>query len=290
MTPFMRALAYAAIAVCGAALLGACSSTALLNRIIPQSGYNIHSDIPYGSHPRQKLDIYVPDNLSANAPVIVFFYGGSWQNGSKSDYRFLGQAFSSKGYITAIADYRLYPEIRFPAFLEDGAQALVWVHRNIRRYGGDAEKLFVAGHSAGAYIAVMLGVQSPYTTSIPPTWIKGVIGIAGPYDFLPFTDPNIKDIFSREKDTATQPIRWVKPGLPPMLLATGDEDTDVSPQNTLRMARALNEQQVSVTTPVYPGVGHIGIILSLADGFRSKTPLLNDIDQFISTILAKEKP
>ena len=208
MNRIIRNLAVLTVIIGSAALLAACSGPTLLNALIPHSGYSIKTNISYGNHPRQQLDIYRPDSLTANTPVIVFFYGGSWQKGSKDDYRFVGQAFAAKGYITVIADYRLYPEVRFPAFVQDGAEALAWIHQNIAEYGGNAQQIFVAGHSAGAYIAVMLGTGSEYTPHLDG--IKGIIGIAGPYDFLPFTDPAIKDIFSQVADQKTQPIYWVK--------------------------------------------------------------------------------
>lgn len=290
MTFFGQKFSLVVLSLFGAGLLAACSGPALLNSLVPRDGYTVHGDIAYGDQARQRLDIYVPDNLSADAPVIVFFYGGSWQSGSKSDYRFVGQAFASKGYVAVIADYRLYPDIQFPTFLDDSARAVAWVDENIHRYSGDRNHLFVAGHSAGAYIAVMIGLRSPYTKSAHDTDIKGIVGIAGPYNFLPFTDPKIKDIFRPEDDVKTQPIHWVKPGLPPLLLVTGDKDKDVLPQNTITMTQALRDHKVSVTSAIYQGVAHVGIILSLAKGFRSKTTLLDDIDLFIQKTMEKEKP
>jgi acetyl esterase/lipase len=264
-------------------MLTGCSGVDILNSIVPHSGYTIHKNIAYGDNHRQHLDVYVPDNLKSPAGVIVFFYGGRWEKGSKDDYRFAGQAFASKGYITVIADYRLYPEVYFPAFMDDAAQAFAWTHANISQYGGDPAKLFVAGHSAGAYIAIMLTVNDRYLKGAGANraWIKGAIGMAGPYDFLPFADSDIKAIFSKEKDADTQPINFVAPGLPPILLAHGDKDTEVYPKNTLHMAARLRQMGDPVTERIYPGVAHIGIALSLADGFRSKARLLADIDDFI---------
>jgi acetyl esterase/lipase len=272
----------------GAAILAlaACAKVDLLNAWVPHSGYTLHRDIAYGSEPRQKLDIYVPDNAPTDAPVIVFFYGGSWQQGAKADYRFAGQALASKGYVTVIADYRLYPEVYFPTFMEDAAKAVQWTHEHIGEYGGDAKKLFLAGHSAGAYIAVMLTLNEQYLRAQggKRSWIKGTIGMAGPYDFLPFTSPNIKALFSKQADFDTQPINFVGPHMPPMLLLTGDEDTDVYPKNTRHLAEKLRKAGNHVTEKIYPGVAHIGIILALAEGFRDKAPTLFDIDTFIKEI------
>jgi acetyl esterase/lipase len=255
----------------------------VLNFTIPRAGYTVHRDIAYGDNPRQKLDVYVPDTPAPGHPVMVFFYGGSWQSGEKGDYLFAGQAFASKGIITVIADYRLYPEVYFPAFLQDGARAVAWTHAHIRDYGGNPDNLFLSGHSSGGYIAVMLTLDERYLAGagVQSAWIKGTAGIAGPYDFLPFTDPKIKALFSTAADIDTQPIHFARTGLPPMLLMTGDKDTEVYPRNTAHLTARLRDLGQPVTERIYPGVAHVGIVLSLANGFRGKAPVLEDITAFV---------
>lgn len=261
----------------------ACSGPEFIDFITPREGYRLHRNLAYGDHPRQQLDVYVPSNMTGSAPVMMFFYGGSWQKGSKDEYRFVGQAFAAKGYVVVIADYRLYPEVHFPEFMHDAAKALRWAHENIAGYGGDPENLFLAGHSAGGYIATMLTVNPRYIREAggATSWIRGSIGIAGPYDFLPFTDPKIKDIFSKMPDRLTQPIHFVKAHLPPILLLTGDADEDVLPRNSLNLAAKLQRYQNEVTVKTYPNVAHIGVVLALANGFRYKAPVLEDIDAFV---------
>ena len=283
----LKNLLIAAIAIGCAVFLSSCA-VSLLNFIIPRSGYTIHKNIAYGPDTRQQLDIYVPDNLQKPAPVIVFFYGGSWQFGSKDDYLFAGQAFASKGYIAVIADYRLYPQVYFPAFLQDCAAAFTWVHAHINDYGGNEDDLFLAGHSAGAYNALMLALNPVYIEGAHGdlAWIKGVIGISGPYDFLPFTDPKIIALFSTSTNAATQPIHFVRADMPPVFLATGDSDTLVYPKNTYHLTATLQEFHDPVEMHIYPGLGHIGAALSLANGFRSKAPLLDDIRIFVNAVNA----
>ena len=270
--------------------LTGCSSADVLNFIIPRTGYSIHHDIAYGDNKRQHLDIYVPDKPDPSGSVIVFFYGGSWQKGNKETYRFVGQALASKGYVAVIADYRVYPEVYFPAFVEDGANALAWVHGHIREYGGNPSNIFLAGHSAGGYIAVMLTLNDSYLRAAggKRSWIKGTIGIAGPYDFLPFTDPNIIALFSKVEDSKTQPITFVGPGVSPLLLLTGDQDDEVGAKNSQNLVAKLREFDDPVQERIYPGVAHIGIVLALADGFRSKAPILEDIDAFIHATKARK--
>src|SRR6185312_7779902 len=169
----------------------------LLNAAIPKTGYRMQPDLAYGPLPRHRLDLYVPDGLSGPAPVLLFFYGGSWQSGSKNIYRAFGQAFASQGIVTAVADYGLYPDVKYPAFTEDGAHAVRFLHDHAPEHGGDPARLIVSGHSAGAYIAAMLGVNPIYLSAAggDPSWIRAIIGIAGPYDFLPLHDAALIDIF-----------------------------------------------------------------------------------------------
>ena len=262
--------------------LTACSQAAL-NLLGPGGRYHVVRDMAYGADPRQKLDLYVPDNLADPAPVLLFFYGGSWTGGSKARYFAFGQAFASKGIIIAVADYRLYPLVRYPAFVEDGAQAFAWLHTYAGTYGGDADRIFLAGHSAGAYIAVMLAADRSYlaATGLDPASVRGVIGISGPYDFLPLRDDELIAIFSGANRRETQPIDYIDGVRPPMLLETGTEDTIVSPANTSRLAARLRSLGSPVEERQYSGIGHIGIILSLLPGLRGRTHLYSDMLEFV---------
>ena len=244
------------------------------------------SDVTYGTHPRQKLDVYRPSGASASAPVVVVIYGGSWNSGSKSDYTFLGKALASRGFVAMIIDYRLVPEVRFPAFLEDCARAVVWAHDNAAQFGGDPSRLFVFGHSAGAYNAVMVALDAHYLSALgsDPKIIRGVAALAGPYDFLPLDVDSTKEAFGKAEDLAqTQPINFVSKTAPAMFLATGDADTTVRPRNTVGLADKLKRAGGSIEVRRYPGVGHIEIMLALSLPFRSKAPVLDDVVRFFNT-------
>ena len=262
-------------------LLAACSPIPTLNRLISRAGYHVVKDLPYGSFPRQKLDLYVPDH--PNGTVLLFFYGGGWQSGDKSMYPAFGQAFAAQGILTAIADYRLYPEVRYPAFVQDSARAFAYVRANAARYGGDARKLFVSGHSAGAYNAMMLAADPHYLKDAGAdiSQICGVIGIAGPYDFLPLIDPGYIATFEGANRPETQPITYIDGKRPPMLLAYGTSDSVVEPRNSIALARKLESFGSKVTLKAYPHSGHVGIILSLVPGLRWMTPLRADMLDFI---------
>jgi acetyl esterase/lipase len=262
----------------------ACSPAPLLNLIVPRDGYHVLRDLAYGTDARQKLDLYLPDALKRPAPVILFFYGGSWQSGKKSDYLAFGQAFASRGIVVAVADYRLYPTVRYPAFVEDGARALTFLHAHVAQFGGDPARIFLEGHSAGAYIAVMLASDRSYLrkAGADPDWIHGVIGIAGPYDFLPLVDNDLIAIFGGADRPETQPINHIDGPRAPMLLATGTDDSVVGPKNTFHLEARLRSWNSPVKVITYPGIGHIGIILSLAPGFRGTTTLRGDITDFVA--------
>ena len=267
-------------------LLAACTpSPALLNVLVPRTGYHVVKALAYGEGPRRKLDVYVPDHLKAPAPVLLFFYGGAWMSGSREQYLAFGQAFASLGIVTVVADYRLYPEVTYPAFVEDGAQAVAWVHAHAAQYGGDPQRLFISGHSAGGYIAAMLGSDPKYLAAAGGdlSWLRGVIGIAGPYDFLPLTDPDYIAIFHGPMNRQAMPVTHIDGKRPPMLLAWGVDDGTVGAKNIDHMEARLKAMNSPFETRRYPGTGHIGIILSLLPGFRGRTTLRQDMAAFIQS-------
>ena len=263
------------------ATLASCSGADILNATVPRTGYTLTKNIPYGTHPRQTLDIYAPETPSR--AVIVFFYGGSWKSGSKDIYRFVGQAFASKGYTVVIPDYRIYPEVRYPTFLEDSAQAVAWTHSHISEYAANPKNIFLAGHSAGAYNAVSLALNETYLhkAGYNPKNLRGVMALAGPYDFLPFTDPDIIQTFSTAYGPETQPISYAGKNKPPLLLMHGDADEDVLLRNSNNLATKLKEFHSPIEQRTYGGVGHYGIIISLSPLFRYKSPAFEDMQIFL---------
>jgi acetyl esterase/lipase len=268
--------------------LSLCSPLTIINALTPRGGYRLIADSAYGASPRQKLDLYLPQPIAAPAPVVVFFYGGSWQTGVKRDYRFIGQAFASRGFITIIADYRLYPEVRYPAFLEDAATVILWAHWEVPKHAGALERLFLAGHSAGAYIAAMLGLDGQWLGKVgldTAQSIRGVLGFSGPYDFLPLHDPILKIIFGPEEDLpATQPITHARTGAPPIFLAAGTADLVVKPDNSSRLAARLRAQGNLVEEKYYPRLGHGQIAGAIAAPLRFLAPVLHDALSFMMQV------
>lgn len=269
--------------------LSACDGAQLLDLVVSDDGYKLHRDIEFGPHRREKLDIYVPEKPNPSGAVLLFFHGGAWQKGDKNRYRFIGQAFASRGYVTVVANYRLYPQVHYPVFMADSARALAWTYRHIKEYGGNEDNIFVAGHSAGAYNAVLLALNEEFMREQGgrSSWMRGAIGLSGPYDFLPFTDPEIRAIFSRADAKDTQPINHARKGAPPLLLMSGDADHEVGLSNTQHLAARMKKLGGDVTSHVYPGVGHIGIVLALAESFHHRAPTLEHMLAFMK---AHSKP
>ena len=240
--------------------------------------------IAYGSDARQQLDIYAPLGRTETAhPVLIFFHGGSWRDGEREGYGFVGRAFASRGFVTVIADYRKAPKVRFPAFVQDTAATIAWVHTNIAKHDGDPECIFLMGHSAGAHIAMMAALDPQWLAAkdLKPDVIKGVIGLAGPYDFLPLTSESSKIALGQWPDlTETQPITYVRADAPPLLLLTGDKDTVVKPRNSQALADKIAALGGQPRLKIYYGVDHADIIMAVARPFRTKAPILQDVSEF----------
>lgn len=238
--------------------------------------------IAYADGPRHKLDVYAPEARGAAAPVVFFIYGGGWNRGERSDYQFVGRALASRGFVVVIADYRLVPEVSYPGFLEDSANALRWVQDNIASYGGDTNRLFLAGHSAGAYNATMLALDPSFLRDYGVTMpILAVAALSGPYDFYPFEYGEVQNAFGAAPNPqGTQPINLVTSETPPMYLATGTTDPIVRMQNTERFAQKLKDSGVWVTTRYYEGFGHMEPVIAMGSLWRWRAPVLDDMVAF----------
>lgn len=267
-------------------IAGACSPLTIFNAVMPKDGAArlAASSVAYGEGERRRLDIYVPRAGGGQRPVIVFFYGGSWNSGEKGGYAFVGRALAARGFVTVIPDYRLVPEVTYPGFVEDGAAAVRWVRAHARDYGGDGERIVLAGHSAGAYIAAMLAVDGRWLGADRKA-VRGLAGLAGPYDFAPFTVGASRAAFGRWPDAAdTQPVTHADASAPPALLLTGAEDTTVKPRNSEKLAAKLRAAGVAAEVTRYPGIGHVGLLTSVARPFRGKAPVVRDVAAFAAEV------
>jgi acetyl esterase/lipase len=270
------------LSIAGLAALAGCSRLDLLNganAMVPGDGAvrRVVSGAAFGNDPRQALDVHAPADARA-APVLVFFYGGSWASGRRQDYGFAARALAARGFVVVVPDYRIVPQARWPAFVEDGAAAIAWTRANIAASGGDPARIGVIGHSAGAHIAMLLALDRRWGAA----GANGV-GLAGPYDFLPFAPGSgAEAALGNAPDLGqTQPIRFARADAPPLLLLTGDDDDTVRPGNSDRLAAALAAVGAAAAVRHYPRLGHIGILLALSKPFRGKAPVLADAVGFL---------
>ena len=281
MTTAARRLAVALLL----AAAGGCSRFDLLNATVPPFGYARTNGVAYGPLPEHKLDVYRPSCPEPGRGVVVFLYGGDWQNGRRGDYAFAGQALASRGFVAVLPDYRKYPAVTFPAFVDDAALAVRWAHDHAADYGGDPRRLFLMGHSAGAHIAALLTLDAYYLAAVglDRSAVRGTAGLSGPYDFVPPVDDRGAFNMARSDihpDPAIEPAHFARGDAPPMLLQQGEQDDVVNPNNATKLAAALRAVGGRVTVIRYPDRGHAGVVLSLAWAFRWLDPVLDDAARF----------
>jgi acetyl esterase/lipase len=272
-------LAIASLSACAGGEFFAANAPTKLSRIAA------HVNLAYGAEPRQKLDVYMP-RVPANRPVVIFWYGGSWQTGDKSDYRFVGIELAKLGYVAVLPDYRLYPQVTFPLFDEDGARAIAWVEQHVQEFGGDPKRIVLMGHSAGAHTAAFLALNHVFTGrfGVDSANIVGLIGLSGPYVLVPDSDA-LRAAFAApygEKDW--QPIRFVDAHAPPTLLLHGLSDKEVLPQETIDLHDALLQKHVRVEMHLFPHRGHADTVAPFALLLRWRTPVVDDISAFMRSV------
>jgi acetyl esterase/lipase len=262
-----------------------------LDRATPGAGAKqLASDQSFGSH-GQALDIWASDTKpTGKAPVLVFFYGGGWVKGERAEYGFAARAYASKGFLVVVPDYRKVPQVRFPAFIEDAADAVKWTRDNIARYDGDPDRIAVVGHSAGAHSAAMLALDPQWLTKAgAPGAVKAAVGLSGPYDFYPFTGRAVAAMSAWPKPADTQPITYARKDAPPIMVVTGTKDTIVRPHNARNLAKKLEAAGARILLTEYAGLGHEDIAMALSLPFRRKAAVLDDSSAFLMANLKAPK-
>lgn len=257
-----------------------------LNSLTPGDGgvRRLAQGIAYGDQPRQQLDVWgLPRRNGETRPVLIFYYGGGWVKGRRQDYGFAAKAYAAKGFVVVVPDYRLVPQVVFPVFLQDAAEAIRWTRDTIARYGGDPDRVTLAGHSAGAYAAVMLALDGSYLRAlgVDPAIVRASAGLAGPYDFHPFTGRAVAAMGQAPDPMVTQPIRYARADAPPLWLAHGSEDKVVRPRNSIRLSRRMAEVGGDATLRVYQGLDHEDLIMAISKPFRGKATALQESADFL---------
>ena len=282
-------------AVAGAAALVASAPSRALNLLAAVDSRQAGANLAYGPLPRQRYDAYRPPGTPPRAgwPLVVFFYGGSWNRGERADYRFVGEALAARGMLVLVADYRLYPEVTYPYFLHDCAAAVAHALAQARSLGADPGRVFVMGHSAGAYNAAMLALDPRWLRAAgrEPAELAGWIGLAGPYDFLPITNPDARPVFHHpDVPLDSQPIRHAAaaPGLPVFLCAAARDDLVNPVRNTRGLAAALQAAGRPLTLRLYDRVNHMTLVGAFAAPLRWLAPVLDDVAGFVAATPARQ--
>jgi acetyl esterase/lipase len=267
--------------------MGGCTTSAFLLANAPTEFDRIerHADLAYGTDRRQRLDVYSPRSGS-NRPVVVFWYGGSWVTGRKSEYRFVGTTLAEHGVVTVIPDYRLYPQVHFPAFDEDGARAVAWVEQHVRDYGGDPHYIVLMGHSAGGHTAAFLAFNHDFLRKFgaDPGCIAGLVGLSGTYVLVPGSAEERATFPPPYTEQDWQPIRFVDASAPPTLLLHGMNDKEVLPQEAIELRDLMLHDHLRVELHLYPHRGHGETVGSFAPIARWRTPAVKDTLAFIQSV------
>lgn len=270
-------------------LLAGCSPLELLNKTSPDRHYERTADVAYGPDSRHVLDIYRPASPLPSSPLVVFFYGGGWRSGDKNNYEFVASALTASGITVVVPDYRLFPDVAFPAFVEDAAAAVSWSVRNAGELGVSPDAVFLMGHSAGAHIAALLALDRSYLgrDSGTEVAIRAWVGLSGPYDFLPIEWSYLQDVFPEPVREQSQPVNFVTPDAPPALLIHGTDDSTVRIENSLSLLRRLHEKGVAARLERYEDVGHVSVVLALAPTLDFLADTLQDSRGFILDVLGE---
>ena len=241
----------------------------------------------------QRLDVWAPAAPAAKGakhPVLIWWHGGGWVKGDRDAYAFAGRAFASGGFVVVLPDYRKVPGVRFPAFLDDGAEAVRWARDHVAQFGGDPDRIAFAGHSAGAHTAVMLALDKQWleAAGVNPAVVKAAIGLSGPYDFYPFDKKRSIDAMSHwPRPLETQPIHFARADAPPLLLVTSTADTQVRPKNAIKLAARLKRLGAPVELRNYEGLSHEEVVMALSKPFRDKAPVLEESVTFLENAMAR---
>ncbi|MEP1421008.1 MAG: alpha/beta hydrolase [Erythrobacter sp.] len=261
------------------------------------SGAELKAKIATGDHPEQKLMVWGSDDSSQNEtlrPVLLFVHGGSWNSGDPESYGFVGRAFVKQGFIVVLGGYRLGEAGKYPAMIEDTARAIAWTHEEIEQYGGDPQNIVIAGHSAGAYNVMMTALQDTWLArhSLSSNDIAGVVGLSGPYDFLPLDSESTIASFGHVEEgkalSATQPINHVNSGAPAKLLIHGEKDTLVKMRHSRALAGLAGDAGVDVGLELYPEMTHSDPLISIAAPWRERRDIVQKISDFVRQQTASE--
>lgn len=226
------------------------------------------AEVRYGDDPYQSIAIHAAAN--PNGTVFAFVHGGGWTSGYKEHMNFMAPAFTSAGVTFCSIGYRLAPQNMFPTGLADVADGLAWVYKNIFQHGGNPDRLFIGGHSAGGHYTALLALTADWQAmrDIPVSVVRGCLPISGVYQFGEGSGLSMRPRFlgpeNSETDRRASPSSYVTADAPPFLLAYGTEDFPHLRDQADTIETALAREGCDVAKIVFDGRDHFGA--SLAGG------------------------
>lgn len=275
--------AFRLVVVASIASAPACSSRGAAATLLLGNHFVVTKEISYAAHTGRRLDVYRPRDTARRSPVVVFLYGGRWQSGAKEEYSLVADALTRRGIIVVVPDYRMYPETRFPAWVEDAALAIRWSVDNIRRFNGDSTRIFIIGHSSGAHTAALLALDETYlqAAGVPARSVRGAVIMAGPVDTT-WTDSDVRALMGPPEGwPATYPASHIEGREMPLLFLHGKSDATVAPINSTRLTARIREQGGCARAILYPGVGHVELVVALALPWLRRAPVVDDVVSFM---------
>jgi len=261
-------------------LLTACSPANLLNLVTPSGSFSKASDISYGTLERHTLDIYAPDKPRAGAPIVMFTHGGSWTDGSKNLYKFFAEGLTSEGFEVVVPNYRLYPEVKYPGFIEDTALAASFT---AMRYPD--RPLVLIGHSAGAYNTLMTILDERYFRELGVDMcrtISGVVSMSAPTGIIPLAEEPYITIFPDRFTKTDAPLNIVKSATPPILFLHGGDDNTVYPRNSSELADKIVARGGQAEVKLYPKLNHTDVVKVMSRHFDGGSELKSDLVDFLA--------
>ena len=262
-----------------ATAIAACAPVTILNGITPSSTFERTKNVSFGEGDRDALDIYRAEKPKADAPVLVFVHGGSWDSGSKGIYKFLAEGFTKSGYDIVVPNYRIYPNAKFPNFLEDNAKAVAFTAGRF-----PDRKIVLLGHSAGAYNVLMLALRDEYLRGAGVdrcAVISGVVGLAAPTGIVPLKSERLIEIFPDRFTADDAVLNNVTGPTPAVFLGHGESDTTVYPKNSTALAEKITARGGVAQVETYPGQSHTDVVKVLSRHFDDDTTLKADVVNFI---------
>jgi acetyl esterase/lipase len=278
--------------LCGCAIVKRAGIAILYRRqSLPQD--QVLKNISYlatsgANDPERRLNLFRP--ASTNWPAVVFVHGGGWDSGDKDlkvggadVYGNIGRFFAARGIGVAVINYRLQPAATWSEQAQDVADATRWVHSHILRYGGDPERIFLMGHSAGAQLADLVALDSKHWKT---DFIRGVISVSGAgldltdqktYEIgekLSYYEARFRPGSAADWQREASPITYIHHGSPPFLFLYGGEEKASLKRQSQLLSRALSERDVENRIVVVPGQSHTRIVLTLSRDDKTSGPAI----------------